>query len=284
MSAVALQSSAGAEPGLANLESLRTHTGVDLELTHENGGTSPASLFEYGGSRLRFVRSANLSEAVLINTAGGLAGGDHLKLRIDARKETHCRLTSPAMEKIYRTLDQPVKIDVELNLDAHCRFHWLPQGLIFYSGAQLDRHFTVNVKETSEFLLMESLIFGRSGMGERVESGCFSDKWRIVREKQLIFAENTHLHGAIADQLDRTAIGGGHSCFSTFLLVSPQAEERLEAIRRALEETRSKSAASAWNGLLLVRLLARNSLQMVNDITVIMEKLTGQVPPRSWQS
>ena len=44
--------------------------------------TGPARVFETGGLRLRFPHTAGGCEAVLINTGGGMAGGDRAKIAI----------------------------------------------------------------------------------------------------------------------------------------------------------------------------------------------------------
>ena len=55
-------------------------------------------------------------------------------------------------------------------------------------------------------LLAEAVVFGRSGMGEAVEQGALSDRWRVRRDGRLIYAEAVRLDGAIAATL--AAAGG----------------------------------------------------------------------------
>ena len=55
--------------------------------------------------------------------------------------------------------------------------------------------------------MAEAVVFGRSAMGEAVEQGAFTDRWRVRRDGRLIFAETVRLDGAIARMLARA--GGG---------------------------------------------------------------------------
>src|SRR5450432_635347 len=65
--------------------------------------TEAARAFETGGLRLRFPRSGEICEAVLINTGGGMAGGDRATIDIAVGPGARVLFTSQSAEKIYRS-------------------------------------------------------------------------------------------------------------------------------------------------------------------------------------
>ena len=66
-----------------------------------DGVTQAASLEEGGGYRLRFPRRharQGACEGAIINTGGGMAGGDRLDIRIAARERANLVISTPAAE------------------------------------------------------------------------------------------------------------------------------------------------------------------------------------------
>src|SRR5688572_28917198 len=166
-------------------------------------GAVPLAIAETGGYRVRFPRSG---EGVLINTGGGMAGGDRMSVRIAALTGADAVVTSQAAEKIYRSDGPDAEIAVSLSLESKIRLAWLPQEQILFDGARLARTLDVALSADASLILIESVVFGRLAMGERVQSGRFRDRWRIRRDGRLIFAEDVHLDGAVAETLARRAV------------------------------------------------------------------------------
>ncbi|TIQ86191.1 MAG: urease accessory protein UreD, partial [Mesorhizobium sp.] len=69
-----------------------------------NGGrTRLRRLYQDGSAKIRMPAvSADPLEAVLINTAGGLTGGDRLGWQVDVGAGACASITTQACEKIYR--------------------------------------------------------------------------------------------------------------------------------------------------------------------------------------
>jgi len=115
------------------------------------------------------------------------------------------------------------------------------------------------------------------------------DRWRIRRGGRLIYADGLHLDGDIAETLDRRAVAGGYAALATILLIAPDAEGRLEAVREALRLPDDlpeylEAGASAWDGMLSVRLLARDNAVLEAAIRRIISSLGVVDPPRIWHS
>lgn len=244
--------------------------------------------FETGGYRLRMPRRRDgICEAVVVNTGGGMAGGDRVAFAFDARAGASVALTTAAAEKVYRGADAAglaaeTGIEVALTAAADATLDWLPQETILFDGARLDRRMTVDMAEGAELVVAEMLVFGRLAMGERVSSGALRDRWRIRRDGRLILAEDLALDGDIAGLLDRPALGGGARASATVLLVAPAAEGRLDRARAALADAAITAGISAWDGLLVVRMVSAAPDRLRAAVAAVLHGMRDRALPRLW--
>src|SRR5262245_66509060 len=120
--------------------------------------------------RVMFPRTtgAAVEEAVLINTAGGVAGGDRLQFDVTARPNAAVAVTSQAAEKIYRALDEPARIATSLKACEAAKLAWLPQETIVFNRGRLSRETKIDVSSGAELLALEWLVLGRAALGEEV--------------------------------------------------------------------------------------------------------------------
>jgi urease accessory protein len=230
-----------------------------------------SSLEEAGGYRMRFpnvhaVAGGRVAagvgdppcEGTVINTGGGMAGGDRLAILIEAGPGSHVVLSTPSAERIYGSTGLVTEAAIALRLEAASRLAWLPRETILFSGARLSRRLDVEMHRSATLILAETVIFGRLATGERLRHGLFTDSWRIKRGGRLLHAEEARLEGEIGDLLDRPALGGGARAMATAIMVSPDAEDWLEMARSSLAGARCVWGASAWDGMLVGRFLAED--------------------------
>src|ERR1041385_7710675 len=107
---------------------------VALSVKSVGGRTGRSEVHEAGSLRVRCPGSpAEDLETVLINTAGGIAGGDRFAIDIAAGQGTRLVVTTAAAEKVYRTLGPDSLVDVKLDVGAGATLAWLPQeNNLFY--------------------------------------------------------------------------------------------------------------------------------------------------------
>lgn len=247
-------------------------------------------LAEAGPLRLRFpTRPAGAAEteAVLVNTAGGVACGDDFCVDLALEAGARLAFTSTAAEKLYRS-DGPVsRIVNRVSLAEGAGLAWLPQETILFDRARVRRSFEADLTGLSHLLVFEAVAFGRAARGEVLRAGLFEDVWRVRRGGRLVYADTFRLEGALSDLLESPAIGGGAGACATILDVSPGAEARLEAARAILDDARGEAveaAASAWNGHLALRLLAPAIGPLRTCAARFLESWRGLPLPRVWQS
>jgi urease accessory protein len=242
-------------------------------------------LRQVGAMRARFPRKAagEPPEAVLLNTAGGLTGGDRIEVEVALSAGAEATVTSAAAEKLYRARDDDAEIRIGLELGPGARLVWLPQATIAFDCARLDRRTEAAVSGDASLLAVETLIFGRAAMGEDVHRGSWHDAWRVRRDGRLVFADAFRADGPVADILDRGATLDGARALCLLLYVAPDAPARLEEVRETLSGAQVAAGASAWNGLLAVRAVAPEGRSLHKALEPLIARLSGRPLPRIWQ-
>lgn len=246
-----------------------------------DGSTRLATLYQAGAAKIRLPHTHDESlQAVLMNTAGGLTGGDRLRWQVELAPDTCVVLTTPASERIYRSLGSDAHIETHLSVGPGARLDWLPQETILFEGARLSRRIEVDLAPDSRFLAVEAVLLGRQAMGEAAYGARLSDDWRVRRTGRLIHAEASRL---TADRLERDAISllAGASAFATILYVGADAAARRDAIGDCLEQC--DIGASVIGEKLVVRALATSGIALRRMIVPIIAVLSGAgALPRLW--
>ena len=214
-----------------------------------------------------------------------MLGGDRLALDFDLAAGADVVLTTVAAEKIYRAEARDAAVATRLALAAGARLAWLPQETILFDGARLVRSLTVDMAADASLLAAETLVFGRLAMGETAVTGALRDGWQVRRAGRLVFADETRLAGDMAAVLDAGAGGGGARAAALVLFAAPEAEDALDPLRAALAPFAAvESGASAFDGLLVARLLARSPDALRTAMVTALSLLGGgRALPRVWQ-
>lgn len=262
----------------------RSEGSVLLDLVYRQGRTRVAVLGQSGAARLRFpkIGPGEPCEAVLINTAGGLTGGDSLTIAAALGDGASAVLTTAAAEKIYRSRQDTAAISVALSVAGNAKLAWLPQPTIVFDRACLERTTRVDLSAEATFLGLEMLIFGRAAMGEIVREGSVRDTWRLRREEALLFADALRLEGPIAEVLARPAVLDGAGATGLLLYAAPAAHERIETARAILHTAGGAAGVSYVNGMLVARAAAADGRSLKAKLAPLIEALHGQPLPRIW--
>jgi urease accessory protein len=266
---------------LARLQ--RTYGAARISFKCVDGATRLDRLFQSGAAKIRLpnVPAGQPVQAVLINSAGGLTGGDTMSAIAEAGTGARALLTTQACEKIYRSAGGDASVETTLLVGEGARLDWLPQETILFDGARLRRRLEVDLEPGATLLAVEATLFGRAAGGETVGSGLFGDRWRVRRQGRLVVADDLRLDWADAALLQRPAVLAGAGAMATILYVAAEPERHLVPLRAIIG---AAGGASAWNGRLLARITAEGGAALRRVLVpALAELLDGAALPRIWQ-
>ncbi|MGV3549688.1 urease accessory protein UreD [Rhizobium sp.] len=238
--------------------------------------------YQEGAGKIRIPESFDgRMEAVLINTSGGLTGGDRIEWAVDAGKNTDVTLTTQACERIYKSSGGDAHVAARLTVAEGAALHWLPQETILFDQGALNRTLDADLADGAELIALEAILLGRKAMGETVNEGRLRDRWRIRRNGRLIHAEDLRFSGEISDIAARRSTLAGNLAFATLLYVGDGAEAMMGKLHALLGE--KLAGSSQWNGKLVIRMAAEDGFALRKILVPTISLLrNGRPPPKVW--
>jgi urease accessory protein len=254
---------------------------IALSVAANGGKTRRERVREDGSLRVRFPNATSEAlEAVIVNSAGGMTGGDRFGVDIALGEGANLVAGTAAAEKIYRSTGADTEMAVTLRVGVGAALAWLPQETILFDRARMSRRIDIDLAEDASLVMAEAVVFGRTAMGEAVEQGFFADRWRVRRKEKLVFAENVRLDGAVMQKMTQPAVANGGIAIAT-VLIAPADETKIEAVRALSDRFNGEAAISAWNGIAVARLCARDGAALRHNLIAILAALGVNVP-RLW--
>ena len=248
------------------------------------GPSRPGRVHEAGSLRIRFPHAPGPGiEAVIVNTAGGMTGGDGFDLDFAVGTGATLTVTTAAAEKVYRSLGPDTTARIKLDIGPGGALAWLPQETILFDRARFRRDIDIDLAGDARLLLAEACIFGRSAMGESVVTGRFFDRWRLRVDGSLRFADSIRLDGPIAQSLSERAIAAGGAAVAS-IVKCPADDAAIAAVAEMQQEFAGEVGASAWNGVCVVRCVAAGGAALRHDLTRVLTALGGAPLPRLWMN
>jgi urease accessory protein len=240
--------------------------------------------FEYQGDSTRLTRRAHsgplrvqkalypegpgICHAIVIHPPGGIVGGDHLAIEVDARAASHAFITSPGAAKWYRANGNISAQQVRLEGGAGSVIEWMPQETIFFDQAHVRMVHEVELAPDARYIGCDIHCFGRSASGERFSHGQIWQRTSIRRGGKLLWWEQGVLHGGGTGMHSVFGLGGATVC-ATLIAVGAPLPAALLATMRAIDPS---LAVSQIKTVLCARLLCADS------------ELARRVMTRVWQT
>lgn len=245
-------------------------------------GTVLSDLYQNGSLKLVFPRPTGKAlHSVLVNTAGGVTGGDRFTLKATVGPQARLTLTTQTAERAYRSAPcQSAHIRNRVSVAAGGRMNWLPQETILYDGCSLNRALEIDLQTGASVLVAEPVIFGRAAMGETLTNARFRDRIEIRIDGRPLYLDRMNLTGNVADTLSRPGVAAGARAMATVLIASADAETALPIIREIVP--RSAGASLIRDGLLAARIMAADGYALRQTITPLLTRLSGEELPRPW--
>ncbi|WP_353647105.1 urease accessory protein UreD [Loktanella sp. 5RATIMAR09] len=247
------------------------------------GRTGLVHLRHAGSSKLVFPRNFNNAlEAILVNTAGGITGGDQYTLDAAVRTGGTLTMTTQAAERAYRAQVGEVGcVDSKLTVGADATLNWLPQELILFDHCALRRSLHIDLQGNANLLMVEPIVLGRAAMKETLRQIYFQDRIRVNRDGAPIYIDGMDFSGDAAAHVARRAIADGARAMASLVLVRPDAAAQLDTLRAMLPPTAGASLLA--DDVLVIRQLAEDSFALRRDLMPILGHLTNNSLPISWR-
>ena len=242
--------------------------------------------FQSGSAKVFYPKSPQrIKELVLVNTAGGLTSGDNFFYNLEVINKSKIFITTQTAERVYKGMNDNAEIKVTLSVDETSDLFWIPQELILFNNCNLNRKIEVDLKSSSNFLLAESTIFGRTAMGEILEKGFFKDNWKIKLNKKLIHAEAISLIGNIKDKLSNIASASNNVAISNIFIYGHKFLSYENMLTDILKNTETVlSSHSKWNDKILIRMVAKDAYDLKSIKSKLISCLSNQNLPKVWNS
>jgi len=273
--------------GIETSRPQRVDGAARIRFVAASGRTVLGDLFQRAPCRALFPCSevGDLTQAVLLTTSGGLTGGDRIRVAVEIGDGARATVTTQAAEKVYRPLptDESVSIRMSFKVGAGSWGEWLGQETILFAKARVRRLFEAEVAPSGRLLAVESVVLGRTAMGERFEQGLLHDAWRIRRDRSLIWADGMHLDGNIARTCAAPFGFGTGVAAATVVYVGADANRYLDEVRRVLREHGGLGTATAFDGLMVVRLIAEDAASLRSAVIAVASGIrnwAAGLPPR----
>src|SRR5579864_9834987 len=248
-----------------------------IVLSGSENGTRIEDVFERSPIRIMFPRTEHrrVEEAVIINTGGGVAGGDRLECSVIALPGASIAVTSQAAEKVYRALHDPARVATRLKARESARLAWLPQETIVFNGARIQRTTEIELCGGAELLALGWLVLGRAAHGEVVVGGNITDSWRVKKDGQLIWADSFRITEEIYPHLKRKALLSDSNAIATLIYFGPDLDKRLDFLHEIILSLGCNCAATLVSGLIVVRFAAKES----SDLKLALRSVLQQFGP-----
>ncbi len=218
---------------------------------------------------------------MLVNTAGGITGGDRFEIAASAADKARLTLTTQTAERAYAARAGEVgRLETRLDIGTGAQLNWIPQETILFDRSALRRRLVVTIAPGATALLAEPLIFGRAAMGEEVRSARFDDRIEIRRDGTPLYLDAMRLEGDIAAHLNRPHAGNSARALVSLVYVAPGAEAQLAPLRAMLPDT--AGASLIGDDVLALRLLAVDGYALRQTLIPILSRLTGGDLPKCW--
>jgi urease accessory protein len=243
--------------------------------------TQIIDVFQKSPVRIMFPRVTGgpVEEAVLINTGGGVAGGDRLEYSVTAHERASIAVTSQAAEKVYRALDAPARITTRLKVAERAKLSWLPQETILFNTARICRNTEIEACSGAEVLAVEWIVLGRSAYGEQMVNGQITDSWRVKKDGRLIWADSFRCVDETYPHLCTKALLSNCKAIGTLVYFGQDVDNRLESIRRIAPSLECCCGATMVSGIMIVRFAAEAAFALRLALRRVLQQFRLDLGP-----
>ncbi|MEL6608645.1 MAG: urease accessory protein UreD [Pseudomonadota bacterium] len=231
-------------------------------------------LRQAGSAKVMLPRTHGpVPEAVFLNTAGGLTGGDDFTLTGAIGDGASGVLTTQTAERAYASTGDAANVTVTLSAGEGSTLHWLPQETILFEGSNIARRTRIDMGAGARVVACETIMLGRAAMGETLSAVDFQDRREIWRGGAPVWAEALSFDGSA---LTPAAALSSARAVTTVVVVGQGAEDLAPALPDGF-------AATGWDGRWIARGWGDAFWPLKRGLAQVLEQVCGRPIPRVWQ-
>jgi urease accessory protein len=220
----------------------------------------------------------------LMNTSGGLVGGDRVTMEATVASDCHVVMTTPSATRIYRTLEAPVEQQLHIAVGSNARLEWVPDVTIPFAGSKFRQRLEVDLAAGATAIVWDPMASGRIARAERWAFAEYDNEIRINTAAETSVLERGRIQ---AEPNRRPTLAGEWDYVATVFVVGEGVSEKTWA---ELEETLALML-DQWPGRVLagvsqpaisgvaMKILARAA----PDLTTALEAVRCDVRRLIWQ-
>nr|WP_312016260.1 urease accessory protein UreD [Bradyrhizobium liaoningense] len=267
------------ESAMAKADLQRAVGAIRVAFAGAAHGTEISDLYQKFPMAVAFpnIDARRRKEAVLINTSGGVAGGDEIRIEVVAQGNASVAVTTQAAEKIYRALDRPARILTRLRAEGNARLAWLPQETIVFNQARVARQTEIDVSSGTELLALEWLVLGRIESGEEILGGYVRDSWRIRVDGRLAWADGFLASDQVFPQLRKAALLSNWRAIATMIYFGPHLESRFERLREIGASLECACGVTIVGAIIVIRIAAIASADLSRGLRRFLDQLDHEL-------
>ena len=224
---------------------------------------------EQGNLKARLIRNYSINDdLIIINTAGGLTSGDVNFNSIKISNDVVLNITTQSMEKVYKCKNLLAHTYTNITIGSDSYVSWMPLETIFFNGGKLRRRINIDLELSSNFLGIETIIFGRKAMGEKVKKGFLDDAWQINKNGKLLYSDFNRIDGNIDYKLSNNLVMQGNNILCNIIYTGRKMKVYNRKILKVINKSKYFAGVSIVNEVMLLKVLAKD----INEIRAFLDK------------
>ena len=241
---------------------------------------------DQGNLKVRLIRNYNFNdELIIINTAGGLTSGDINIHYVKVLDNIKLNITTQSMEKVYNCKNFFAYNFTNISVGTNSYVAWLPLETIFFNGGKLRRRINIELQKKSNFLGVETIIFGRKAMGEVVNRGYLDDAWQIYQNNKLIYSDFNRINGNISKKLSNALVMQGNNIFCNIVFIGKKIKTYKRKILIYISNSECFAGVSIVNDVLLLKVIVKDIIEVRNFLDNLIMIFDGNFNlPKLWSS
>jgi urease accessory protein len=161
---------------------------------------------------------------MMLNTSGGMVGGDHLRTTVDIGADAEVALITASANKAYRSMGPATIQESSVHIRRGATLEYLPDHLIPHPGSIVHQSLRVEMESRSRAIIYDAIAAGRIGRGERWNFAELRAETTITRESRPLYINRARIIPA-SQALNELGWAQDFNYLASFVIVGDSAPD-----------------------------------------------------------